>query len=341
MSKVSIVILNWNGIKYITQFLPIVIENSNIPEVEIVFVDNASTDNSVEFVRTHFNKLKIIQLEKNYGFALGYNKALEQLDSEYYIILNSDVEVSNNWIVPILEYMDSNPDVGACMPKLHEYYNRDNFEYAGAAGGYIDKYGYPFCRGRIFDIVEKDSGQYNDVKSIFWASGACLFIRAATFRKAGGFDPIFFAHMEEIDLCWRMKLHGNKIVYLPHVTVYHVGGGVLPKENPHKTYLNFRNNLFLLYKNLPSNKLFKTIIIRILLDILAAINYVVNFRLKFFFAIIKAHINFCTTLPYLIRYRRSEHLLINDKNSFPEVLNKSIVIEYFYKKKKTYTEIIN
>jgi len=341
MNKASIVILNWNGIQYIKQFLPIVIENSIIPGIEIVLVDNSSTDNSVEYVRANFPFIRIIQLEKNYGFALGYNKSLEQLDSEYYIILNSDVEVSKTWIDPILKYMDTNPDVGACMPKLRWYYDRDSFEYSGAAGGFIDKYGYPFCRGRIFNTVEKDNGQYDNVKDIFWATGACFFVRAQTFRKVGGFDARFFAHMEEIDLCWRMKLNGNKIVFLPFVTVFHVGGGALPKENSHKTYLNFRNNLFLLVKNLPSNRLIKTIILRLLLDYLAAMYYIVNFRLTFFCAIIKAHINFCINLPYLIKYRKANSLLINGKFIFPEVLNKCLVSEYFYKKKKTYSEIVD
>jgi GT2 family glycosyltransferase len=341
MNKASIVILNWNGIKYIRQFLPKVFENSNIPGIEIVFADNGSTDNSVEFVKTSFPQIRIIQLEKNLGFALGYNKVLEQLHSEYYIILNSDVEVSENWIKPVLDYMDSNTDVGACMPKLRGYDNHDSFEYSGAAGGFIDKYGYPFCRGRIFETIEKDTRQYDDIQNIFWATGACMFVRTKVFWKAGGFDPRFFAHMEEIDICWRMKSNGYRIVYIPFVTVFHVGGGALPKENPHKTYLNFRNNLFLLYRNLSSNKLFKILIIRILLDYIAAINYIVNFRLKFFYAILQAHLNFCVNLPYLIKYRRANRLLLNEKYFFKEILNKSIVVEYFYKKKKTYTEIIN
>jgi GT2 family glycosyltransferase len=341
MNKASIVILNWNGIQYIRQFLPLVIEHSKIPDIEIVLVDNCSTDNSIQFVKTDFPDIKIIQLEQNYGFAQGYNKSLKQLDSEYYIILNSDVEVSKTWIEPVLEYMDSNPDVGACMPKLRGYDNRDCFEYSGAAGGFIDKYGYPFCRGRIFESLEKDNGQYDNIENIFWATGACLFVRAQTFWKAGGFDARFFAHMEEIDLCWRMKLNGKKIIYFPFVSVFHVGGGALPKENPHKTYLNFRNNLFLLFKNLPSDKLIKIVLIRLLLDILAAFYHIVNFRLTFFYAIIKAHLNFYITLPYLIRYRKANRLLNNNNFIFPEVLNKSLVFEYFIKKKKTYTEIVN
>ncbi len=237
--------------------------------------------------------------------------------------------------------MDSNPDVGACMPKLRGYNDRDSFEYSGAAGGFIDKYGYPFCRGRIFDTVEKDTGQYDDIKDIFWATGACMYLRSETYWNVGGFDTKFFAHMEEIDLCWRMKLHGKKIIYFPFVTVFHIGGGALPKENPRKTYLNFRNNLFLLYKNLPSNILLKILIIRILLDYIAAIYYIVNFRLKYFCAIIKAHLNFCVTLPYLIKKRRLQYSLVNVENVFAEILNKSVVFEYFYKIKKTYREIVN
>lgn len=341
MNKASIVILNWNGVKYLEQFLPIVIENSDISNIEIVLADNASTDNSVEFVRSNFPKIRIIQLEKNFGFALGYNKSLKQLDSEYYIILNSDVEVTKNWILPVLDFMDANTDVSACMPKLRSYDDRESFEYSGAAGGFIDKYGYPFCRGRVFNVIEKDTGQYDDILNIFWASGACLYIRAKMFWEAGGFDPRFFAHMEEIDLCWRLKLNNYRIVYLPFVTVFHIGGGALPKENSHKTYLNFRNNLFLLYKNLPSEKLIKILIIRLLLDYLAAINYIVNFRLKLFYVIIKAHLNFCVNLPYLIKYRGTKKLLLNNKNIFKEIINKSIVVEFYIKKKKFYIEIVN
>lgn len=341
MNKISIVILNWNGKKYLEQFMPFVIKYSNVPGAEIVVADNASSDGSVEFIQLNYPQTKLIKLDRNLGFALGYNESIKQLNAEYYVLLNSDVEVSENWIQPFIDLMDSNPDVGACMPKLLGYDDRSSFEYSGAAGGFIDKYGYPFCRGRVFTTIEKDLGQYNDACNVFWATGACMFLRAEAFRKAGGFDAEFFAHMEEIDLCWRMKWQGYKIVILPQIEVFHIGGGALPKENPQKTYLNFRNNLYLLYKNLPSDKLYKILIIRFLLDYLAAIYYIVNFQLKFFHAIIRAHINFCAKLSYLKLYRKSTSFLQKNENPFSEVLNKSVVVEYFIKKKKTFTKIIN
>jgi hypothetical protein len=236
--------------------------------------------------------------------------------------------------------MDSNPKVGACMPKMHGHGARGNFEYAGAAGGFIDKFGYPFCRGRIFNTIEKDSGQYDEICDIFWASGACMFVRAEAFWKTGGFDEKFFAHMEEIDLCWRLKWHGYEIKCLPNIVVYHVGGGSLPKENPHKTFLNFRNNLFMLYKNLPRNLLYKVFIFRILLDIIAVLHYIVNFRLIHSLAIIRAHANFYRNLSYLRKYRSSAFFLTQNIEKMPELVNRNVVFEYFIKGKKTYKEII-
>ncbi len=341
MNKVSVVILNWNGAKYLEKFLPDIIKYSAMPGVEIIIADNCSSDNSIDFIKTNFPQIKLILFDRNYGFAEGYNKAVKQINSEYYVFLNNDVEVSENWLLPVIEYMDAHTDVGASMPKLRGYIDKERFEYAGAAGGFLDKYGYPFCRGRVFDTVEKDSGQYDNTCEIFWATGACMYVRAEVFSKVGGFDKEFFAHMEEIDLCWRMKWFGYKIMYLPQVTVFHVGGGVLSQDNPRKTFLNFRNNLFLLFKNLPSGHLCKLLIIRLMLDSVAALKYIVNFRLIFFYAIIRAHTNFWYKLPYLISYRKSAYFLNNKNAEFPSLVNKSIIVGYFVKKKLTYNEIIN
>ena len=341
MNKVSVVILNWNGVGFLKQFLPGVVKNSNFPGCEIVVADNGSEDNSVDYIRANFSEIKIVQFEKNYGFAAGYNKALEQLHSEYYILLNSDVEVTENWILPIIKYMDLNPEVGSCMPKMLSFYNPNYFEYAGAAGGFIDKYGFAFCRGRVFNTIEKDFGQYNDLCEIFWASGACMIVKAEAYWKVGGLDQEFFAHMEEIDLCWRLQWHGYKIIYFPEVKVFHVGGGSLNKENPQKTYLNFRNNLYLLYKNLPSPELYKVLFYRIFLDFLAAIYYIVNIRLKHFSAIIKAHINFFMKLSYFRRYRLNSKFLKEKRFFSSGILNGSLVTENFIKRKRTYNKIIS
>jgi GT2 family glycosyltransferase len=339
MHKVSVVILNWNGVKFLKQFLPNVIANSTIENCEVVVADNGSTDESIKLLKTEFPEVRIIELDKNYGFAGGYNKALEQVNSQYYILLNSDVEVEPNWISPIINYLDNSNNVAACMPKIRDFYNRESFEYAGAAGGYIDKYGYAFCRGRIFDTIEKDLGQYNDIHEIFWATGACLFIKSEAFWSVGGFDAEFFAHMEEIDLCWRLQWKGMKIMYLPNVTVYHVGGGTLPKENPHKTFLNFRNNLYLLYKNLPSDRQKKILFIRMVLDYIAAAKYLLNFKLKHFYAIIRAHLNFYRKITYLRSSRKS--MLLNNKHSatFDGCVDYSILIKYFINNKKLFRNL--
>ena len=249
MDKTAVVILNWNGVEMLTRFLPQVIDYSRDDAVVYV-ADNASTDNSLEVLRKHFPEVHLVVLDKNWGFAEGYNRALEQIEAEYYVLLNSDVEVSHHWLTPMIEFMDNHPDVAACQPKLLSEKSRDSFEYAGASGGFIDCYGYPFCRGRMFDTVETDNGQYDYATEILWATGACMVVRASDFKEAGGFDARFFAHSEEIDLCWRMSLMGKKIYCIPDSFVYHIGGATLPKNNPMKTYLNFRNNLTMLYKNL-------------------------------------------------------------------------------------------
>ena len=269
MAKVAIVILNWNGQKMLAKFLPNVIEYSR-QNAEIWVADNSSSDGSMHLLETQFPQVKTIVLEQNFGFAEGYNRALRQIEADYYVLLNSDVEVSHHWLTPLIEFMDSHPQVAACQPKLLAEYDKDSFEYAGACGGFLDKYGYPFCRGRIFGMVERDNGQYDYQQEILWATGACMMIRSADYWKAGGLDGRFFAHNEEIDLCWRLRLMGRKIYCIPESEVYHVGGGTLPKSNPMKTFLNFRNNLTMLYKNLSDKELSHVMRVRWFLDYLAA-----------------------------------------------------------------------
>lgn len=270
MKRVAIVILNWNGRKMLAEYLPSVLDYSRA-DADIYVADNASTDDSVDFLQQHYaSEVKLIRLEKNWGFAEGYNRALAEIDTEYFVLLNSDVEVTHHWLTPLIEFMDSHEEVAACQPKLLSLTDKDFFEYAGASGGFIDRYGYPFCRGRIFDTLEEDNGQYDYRQEIFWATGACLFIRAKDYADVGGLDARFFAHNEEIDLCWRLRLRGRKIYCIPESVVYHLGGGSLPKGNPMKTFLNFRNNLTMLYKNLPESELRHVMRWRWFLDYLAA-----------------------------------------------------------------------
>ncbi len=323
------------------KFLPGVVKSSSKEGVEVVVADNGSTDRSIEMLKNEFPSVKLIVLDKNYGFAGGYNKALEKIDSEYYILLNSDVEVTENWITPIIDYLDLNPKIGAAQPKLRSYDNPEYFEYAGAAGGFIDKYGYTFCRGRIFQTVEKDEGQYDDLVEIFWATGACMYVRAEAFKKAGGFDNEFFAHMEEIDLCWRMKWLGYQIIYHPGVTIYHVGGGALPKENPRKTYLNFRNNLYLIYKNLPRHNFYKTLITRMIIDLGAIVKNLAERKFKHSGAIIEAQLNFFKKISYLHKCRKSEVYKNFELANFFGVLNKSILMGYYFKKWKKFSRFTN
>ena len=274
MEKIAIVILNWNGEAMLKKYLPNVLLYSR-DDATIYVADNASTDNSLAMLRKECAAARIIELDRNYGFAEGYNKALAQIDAEYYVLLNSDIEVSHHWLLPLVEYMDTHTDVAACQPKLLSMYDKDMFEYAGAAGGFIDRYGYPYCRGRIFDSVELDDAQYDYVQDIHWATGAALFIRSSDFWKAGGFDGRFFAHNEEIDLCWRLRILGRRIVCIPDSEVFHVGGGTLPKGNPRKTFLNFRNNLTMLYKCLPEKDLKSVMRMRLVLDWIAALEMLV------------------------------------------------------------------
>lgn len=275
MKKVAVVILNWNGRKLLEEFLPSVVKYSTHPDVEIIVADNGSSDDSINYLQTVYTDIRLIVLPENYGFAGGYNKALQQVEAEYFVLLNSDVEVTENWLMPIIGHLDSNKDIAAAQPKIRSQRNKVYFEYAGAAGGFLDRYGYPFCRGRIFQNVEEDRGQYDQPIDVLWATGgACLFIRSTDFFETGGFDASFFAHMEEIDLCWRLSCRGGRrIVCLPSSTVYHVGAATLTKESPRKTYLNFRNNLLMLYKNLPQKHLKRTMIIRLILDYVAAFQF--------------------------------------------------------------------
>ncbi len=323
MTKVAVVILNYNGQKFLETFLPsVVIHNDGY---EIIVADNASTDDSVNLLKTKFADIKIIQLANNDGFAGGYNNALKEIEAEYYILLNSDVEVTTNWTKSIIDLMDTDKSIAACQPKILSYQQKTHFEYAGAAGGYIDWLGYPFCRGRIFDSYEEDKGQYNDTKEIFWATGACMFVRAEIFQQLNGFDANFFAHMEEIDLCWRIKNQGNRILYSSASTVYHVGGGTLHKSNPRKTFLNYRNGLAMLYKNLPSNRLFSTIFLRLILDGISGVKLLIDGSLADVWAIIKAHFAFYAMIPKLERKAPKQ---VN------QIYQKSIVWEYFVKKQK-------
>ena len=276
MKKLSIVILNWNGAEMLRQFLPSVVAHSKGEGIEVCVADNASTDNSLEVMRQEFPDVRLILLDKNYGFAEGYNRALAEIDAEYCLLLNSDVEVTDGWLAPMLDYMDVHPEVAACQPKIRSWHRREEFEHAGACGGFMDKYGYPFCRGRMMSTVEVDEGQYDTTVPIFWATGAALLVRTADYREAGGLDSRFFAHMEEIDLCWRLRSRGRGIVCIPQSVVYHVGGATLNKENPRKTYLNFRNNLLMLYKNLPEEELSSVMRIRCCLDMVAALQYLLK-----------------------------------------------------------------
>ena len=331
--KVAVVILNWNGKKFLGDFLPGVIEHS-CNDAEIIVADNDSSDDSVAYLKKYFPQIRIIQNKVNGGFAKGYNDALSQVKAEYYVLLNSDIEVSPNWINPVIELMETDKDIVACQPKLRGFDAKEEFEYAGAAGGYIDKYGYPFCRGRLFQSIEKDEGQYDDVAEIFWATGACLFVKADIYHKLGGLDERFFAHMEEIDFCWRAKNKGYKIMYCPDSVVFHVGGGTLPKKSWRKTYLNMRNNIIMLYKNLPSDRLFKVFIARLFLDGAAAFKFLIDGGFKDFFAVIKAHFKFYSMLPQLRKERRKSSL-----NPVSKIYQKNIAFEYFLKKKRKYSDL--
>jgi GT2 family glycosyltransferase len=331
--QTAVVILNWNGRKYLEQFLPPLIQYSS-GEAEIIVADNASDDDSITFLETNFPSVRIIRNEANEGFARGYNLALSQVEAEYYILLNSDIEVTPDWIRPVITMMEADPSIAACQPKIRSYHERSKFEYAGAAGGFIDKYGYPFCRGRMFLSLEEDLGQYDDAIEIFWATGACMFVRADAFHKAGGLDEDFFAHMEEIDLCWRLKNSGYRIMYCPGSVVYHIGGGTLPKISWRKTYFNFRNNFYLLYKNLPDELVKEVFFKRLFLDGIAALKFLFTAGFKDFWAIYKAHTSFYSTLG---KTKAKRNLLTHAP--LHKVYRKNIVFEYYLRKKKKFSDL--
>jgi GT2 family glycosyltransferase len=331
--KVAVVILNWNGKIFLERFLPGVIAHS-APAVVIV-ADNASSDESVSWLRTHHPDVRVIENSFNGGFAQGYNEALQQVEAEYFVLLNSDIEVPDGWLEPLVELMDRSPDVAACQPKIIDYYRRHLFEYAGAAGGFIDLFGYPFCRGRVFMELEEDKGQYDDEVEVFWATGACLMVRASLYREVGGLDNDFFAHMEEIDLCWRLKNAGYRIMATGKSSVFHVGGGTLPKKSARKTYLNFRNNFVLLYKNLPTRRLLPVFVLRIFLDWIAAFKFLAEGGGGDFLAVIKAHTHFFLSLP---RHHQKRRRQPTHRNS--GVYRRSIVVEYYLRGRKRFTDLL-
>lgn len=337
MTKVAIVILNWNGLDFLKRFLPNVVQNSSLEGVEVYVADNGSTDNSVFYLKENHKSVKVIQLDINYGFAKGYNLALKQIDAEYYILLNSDVDVPNGWLNPLIQFMDSNPNAGACMPKILDFNKPSFFEYAGAAGGFIDFLGYPFCRGRILSSIEEDNGQYDSPLEIFWASGACLFIRAKVFWEVGGLDDDFFAHMEEIDLCWRTKNLGYSIWCIPSSKIYHVGGGTLPNNNPRKLYYNYRNSLYMLFKNLPKRRIIVVFPIRLILDGLSALAYLVNRKFGFFKAVFKSHMTFWNNFGAL-RKKRKAIKRVNPRRD-KQILGHSILVKFFIQKRKAYSQL--
>ncbi|PIF06661.1 MAG: hypothetical protein CSA36_00245 [Draconibacterium sp.] len=330
----AVVILNWNGEKLFETFLPSVLKHSK--NVEIIVADNASTDGSLALLREKFPEVTIIELLENYGFAEGYNRALEQVDAEYLILLNSDVKVAENWIDHCIARFDADENIAAIQPKILSYNQPEYFEYAGAAGGFIDKFGYPFCRGRILNHIEKDEGQYDVASPIFWASGACMFVRAAAFKAAGGFDSDFWAHMEEIDLCWRLKGIGYKIVYEPQSVVYHLGGGTLSYGSPQKIYLNFRNNLWMLFKNLPKHQFKRIFFIRMVLDGVAAVKFLAGFNFMAFRAVFKAHISFYQNISKLIKKRKLVQQNVKVKNH-QEIYKKSIMWKFFIQNRKKFS----
>jgi GT2 family glycosyltransferase len=337
MTKLAVVILNWNGLNFLRKFLPMVIEHSVLENIEVIVVDNGSTDGSSDYLKTQQPQIRLICFDQNYGFAPGYAKALRMIDAEYYLLLNSDVEVTPNWLAPLIELMDSDVTIAACMPKIKAFGQKEFFEYAGAAGGFIDLFGYPFCRGRILSSIEKDLGQYDTPVEIFWASGACMLVRASAYFEAGELDSDFFAHMEEIDLCWRFKRLGYKIVYCCQSKVYHVGGGTLPNNNPHKLYLNYRNNLFLLCKNQPGHELLIVLPIRIMFDLLSALLYIPS-SFVYFKSVIRAHLSFLKSLPTLVIKRRKVNRIAK-KGSWPQIYKGSIVFAFFFREVRFFNQL--
>lgn len=324
----AIVILNWNGQKLLEQFLPSVVARSN--DAQLYVIDNASTDNSVAWLSTKYPLIKQINLIKNLGYAGGYQKGLSEVDAEFYCLLNSDVQVTENWLEPIRNLFDTNIKISAIQPKILDFKNSTYFEYAGAGGGFMDKYGYPYCRGRVFDTIEKDNGQYNDEIPIFWASGACMFVRSKDYWKAGGLDTDYFAHQEEIDLCWRLHNHKKQVYYTGKSSVFHIGGASLGYGSPRKTFLNFRNSLYSILKNHKGFSLIWILFIRMLLDGVAGLQFLLKGEFKHFVAILKAHIHFYVSVPILLKKRKS---IPKQKRHYPV---KSIVFDYFIRNKNKF-----
>ena len=334
-AKIAIVILNWNGRKYLEQFLPWVLSSLDANS-RIVVADNGSTDDSISFLETNYPDIQIIRFTENHGFAKGYNEALKQVEAKYYVILNSDVEVKPGWLQPMFTLLENDTTIAACQPKILSFNNKKEFEYAGAAGGWLDKYGYPFSKGRIFDVCEEDNGQYDQSEPIFWASGAALFIRSSVFYQVNGFDEYFFAHQEEIDLCWRIQLAGYKIYSCPASVVYHVGGGTLPRGNSLKTYLNFRNNRIMLSKNLPFTKKLWVMPVRNLLDAISAWKGLLSGDGGYFIAILRAQVAF---IKWWLFYQKKSVFPVTKKGKLAGYLQKNIVWQHFAKKKKLFSEI--
>jgi Predicted glycosyltransferases len=338
MVKCAVVILNWNGIEFLKKFLPAVVKYTAASDTIIYIADNGSSDGSAEYVEENFSSVNLIRFDKNNGFAGGYNRALKQIEASYYVLLNSDIEVTEGWLEPLISYMENNQDVASCQPKILSYSQKDKFEYAGAAGGFIDKFAYPLCRGRVFYKTEKDSGQYDDQIDIFWSTGACMIVRAEAWKKCGGFDADFFAHMEEIDLCWRFHKSGYRVAYIPQSVVYHVGGGALPYDSPFKTFLNFRNSLYMLYKNLPESNLRRILFVRKILDGIAALFFLPKGEFRSTGAVWKAHMEYYRNIERL-KEKRNEAGIEGKINFTGLILNKSIVFEFYIKGHRTFSSM--
>jgi len=334
--KIAVVILNWNGSKYLKRFLPSIISNSL--DADIVVIDNCSSDESIQLIHENFPHVQTVSLDKNYGFAEGYNRGLQNLNYEFFVLLNSDVEVPENWLSPQIAYLNSDPKLVACAPLILSHAEQDCFEYAGAAGGYLDKDGFAFCAGRIFYAFEKNTGQYNSNREVFWASGAALTIKSTAWKEVNGFDGTFFAHMEEIDLCWRLKNRGYKIGVCGEAKVFHIGGGTLDRQSSFKTYLNFRNNLFLLLKNNRSSALIPFILRRMILDGIAGIRFLLEGNFSYFFAVLKAHFHFYSKFPYYLKLRNAEKKHWKTANLCGQYRG-SILVSFFLKHKHNFHQL--
>lgn len=335
--RVAAVILNYNTRKWLEIFLPTVLA-TQYPNFEVIIADNNSSDDSVAFLEQQYPQLRVIKMTQNYGFAGGYNECLKQVEADYFILLNSDVEVTPNWVQPIIDLMETDPTIAACQPKILAWHHKTKFEYAGAAGGYIDTFAYPFCRGRLFDTTEEDEGHYNDAREVFWASGAAMFVRPQLYFEAGGLDADFFAHMEEIDLCWRLKNHGYKIMVQPASTVYHVGGGTLSRQNPRKTFLNFHNCLAMMVKNMQGGQLLWKLPLRIILDDISAVYFLAVGNYKDALAVFKAHTKFTLQLGKWFKKRR-QLKAYKTHHTTHGIFKKSVVFEFFIRKKRHFSEL--